>query len=131
VAKYYAEMGSRGWCDAPNNHGHDFARQWSFHFFTTPLAFLVTRSEPRRQRIIVRLPIGQLKIAIAVARRLLQFIVGHRGIRALACCYLKNWSSGDFMPQNFNQWIELSLCFALIYVIFRPLVSFLDKIFES
>jgi hypothetical protein len=35
------------------------------------------------------------------------------------------------MPQNFSQWIELSLCFALIYVVFRPLVSFLDKIFES
>jgi hypothetical protein len=35
------------------------------------------------------------------------------------------------MPQNFNQWLELILCFALIYAVFRPLVNFLDKIFES
>lgn len=35
------------------------------------------------------------------------------------------------MPVNVSQWIQLCLCFALIYVIFRPLVTFLDKIFEG
>ena len=35
------------------------------------------------------------------------------------------------MPQSFDQWMQLSLCFALIYVVFRPLVNFLDKVLEG
>jgi hypothetical protein len=35
------------------------------------------------------------------------------------------------MPQNFEQWIQLSMCFAAVYIVFRPLVNFLDKIIEG
>ncbi len=35
------------------------------------------------------------------------------------------------MPHSFDQWMQLSLCFALIYIVFRPLVDFLDKVIEG
>jgi hypothetical protein len=35
------------------------------------------------------------------------------------------------MPTNIYQWIELAACLVIVYIVFRPLVNFLDKIFES
>jgi hypothetical protein len=35
------------------------------------------------------------------------------------------------MPINVYQWIQLAACLVITYIFFRPLVSFLDKIFES
>jgi hypothetical protein len=35
------------------------------------------------------------------------------------------------MPTNIYQWIQLAACLVIVYIVFRPLVNFLDKIFES
>jgi hypothetical protein len=35
------------------------------------------------------------------------------------------------MPTNIYQWIELAACLVIVYIVFHPLVNFLDKIFES
>jgi hypothetical protein len=35
------------------------------------------------------------------------------------------------MPTNVYQWTELAACLVIVYIFFRPLVSFLDKIFEG
>jgi len=35
------------------------------------------------------------------------------------------------MPTNVYQWAELAACLVIVYIVFRPLVNFLDKIFDG
>jgi hypothetical protein len=35
------------------------------------------------------------------------------------------------MPANIYQWVELAACLVIVYIFFRPLVNFLDKIFDG
>jgi len=35
------------------------------------------------------------------------------------------------MPTSVHQWIQLVACLVIVYIFFRPLVTFRDKIFEG